>query len=74
MPIQEFSYAFKINGTKQGLWIDGHAGANVQVIMIDGNFTVLTFCERSQLTTFILCRDKDMNITDVRFLEKYFKG
>lgn len=39
---------------------------NVQVIMIDGNFTVLTFCEKSQLMSFILSREKEVNMSEVR--------
>lgn len=63
--IQEFKYTLKINGTKQGLWIEGDDLANVQVIMVDGNFTVLTFCEKAQLTSFVLSREKHVNATEV---------
>ncbi|CRK96491.1 CLUMA_CG009897, isoform A [Clunio marinus] len=78
----KFDFLFKINGSKQGLWIDGKLRkdcristyqyfllqtkkkAIVQVIMIDGNFTVLTFCQRMQLTSFVLSRERDTNVTD----------
>lgn len=39
---------------------------NVQVIMLDGNFTVLTFCDKAQLTSFVLSREKDVNATEVK--------
>lgn len=39
---------------------------NVQVIMLEGNFTVLTFCDKAQLTSFVLSRKKDVNATEVK--------
>lgn len=38
---------------------------NVQIIYINGNMTVLTYCERTQLISFVCSREKEVNETEV---------
>lgn len=65
--IEELKYEFRINGSNKGLWIDNDSHSNVQVMMIDGNFTVLTLCEKTQLISFIMSRERSLNVTEVSF-------
>lgn len=39
---------------------------NFQVIMIDGNFTVITLCDRARLISFVMARERYLNVTSVR--------
>lgn len=41
---------------------------NFQVIMIDGNFTVITLCDKARLISFVMARDRYVNVTSVRNL------
>lgn len=63
-----FNYTYRVSGTKHGLWMGSDSHANLQVIMVEGNFSVLIFCERVQLVSFILSRDESADADEVTLL------